>query len=96
MRRAILCRALNTHAWVPIGAIVVLPHDERRVTFQCDRCDSIRVERWKSNGKRATPRYKRPQSYQAILEEFDSPLARREFLDSRKATPLRLVKGGQS
>jgi 16S rRNA U1498 N3-methylase RsmE len=91
MRRAILCRALNTHAWVPIGNIVVLPHDERRVTFQCDRCDSIRIERWKQTGHRASPRYKRPKNYQDLLEEFDSKMARAEFLDSRKPVKLKLV-----
>jgi hypothetical protein len=92
MRRAILCRALNTHAWVPVGNIVVLPHDERRVTFQCDRCDSIRVERWKPNGRRAAPRYKRPQEYQNLLEEYDATLARSAYLDNHKSVKLRLVK----
>ena len=99
MRRYVLCRALSTHAWDLIGAIVVLKDNARRLTFVCARCGSVRQDKWRPNGVQLTRSYRHDKLYRSLLNEHDREGARALVVSEGKSRSegnhpsLRLVQG---
>src|SRR5262245_28648136 len=64
------CRAFGTHAWRIVPPMLVLPAHTIRVRLSCERCGSVRVDRWaQKTGAIDGRAYDYTEAYTALLEE---------------------------
>ena len=83
--RAMICRALSSHAWEVSGPIVVLKNDARRIVFHCPRCECYRTDTWqRGNGRILGRYYKHGTEYADFIKSHDRAEARSALLGEQK------------
>jgi len=84
----VLCRALGTHDWDVAPPLLIMPGGTVRVTLQCERCGSVRADRWlHRTGAVDSRQYRYSQAYTGLLEDTRDH-ARVGVMKSGKPQPL--------
>ena len=82
------CRALGTHDWEITPPLLVMPGGTIRVTLACERCGSIRADRWlHRSGAIDSRQYRYSRAYTELLEDTRNH-ARLGVLKDGKPQPL--------
>jgi len=65
----VFCRALGTHDWDVVPPMLIMPGGTVRVTLGCERCGSLRADRWMhKTGAIDSRQYRYSKTYTELLE----------------------------
>jgi hypothetical protein len=84
--KSTLCRALGTHAWDLRGPIFVVG-TARKITFQCARCDSVRIDTWAPSGAQLKRTYHREDDYSQFIKSNTRMDAREVVIEGAATRP---------